>query len=171
MKLSENKTKWDLRFLLQAKEIAKWSKDPSSNIGAIAVGKNKNILATGYNGFPRGIEDTEERYNNREEKYKYVVHAEKNLIYNACWNGVSLEGSTVYVYGLPVCHECAKGLIQVGTRRVVINQPETVQQLDSIERWKDSFELTKEMFKEVEIKYDKMDLLTGLYVIPWYKKI
>ena len=49
-------------------------------------------------------------------KYKYVVHAEMNLIYNATFNGISLDGSTVYVYGLPICSECAKGLIQVGVK-------------------------------------------------------
>ena len=65
--------RWDMRFLELADTIRKWSKDPSRKIGAIAV-RDRKILATGYNGFPKGIEDTHERYKNREIKYRYVVH-------------------------------------------------------------------------------------------------
>ena len=74
--------KWDGRFLDIAREISTWSKDPSRKIGAIAV-RDRKILATGYNGFPKGIEDTPCRLNIREIKYQYVVHAEMNCIYNA----------------------------------------------------------------------------------------
>jgi len=141
-------TKWDSRFLKDAKEKASWSKDPSKKIGSVAVGKHKNILATGYNGFPRGITDSEERYNNREVKYQYVIHSEMNLIFNACLAGVSLEGATLYVYGLPVCSECAKGIIQVGITRVI-----SMSQLDVSEKWVESNNLTKEMFKEAGVEY------------------
>ena len=94
--------KWDDRFLDIAREISTWSKDPSRKIGAIAV-RDRKILATGYNGFPKGIEDTPSRLNIREIKYQYVVHAEMNCIYNAAENGVSLRDSTLYIFGLPVC--------------------------------------------------------------------
>ena len=110
--------RWDMRFLELADTIRKWSKDPSRKIGAIAV-RDRKILATGYNGFPKGIEDTAERYNNREIKYRYVVHAEMNCIYNAAANGISLKDSTLYIHGLPVCGDCALGIIQAGVSRVV----------------------------------------------------
>ena len=54
---------WDRKFLALAQHISTWSKDPSKQVGAVAVGNNRNILATGYNGFPKGIMDTEERLN------------------------------------------------------------------------------------------------------------
>ena len=111
--------KWDIRFLELARHISSWSKDPSRKIGAVAI-KDRQVLATGYNGFPAGVIDDEERYNDREVKYELVVHAEMNCIFNAGKNGMSLKGSTMYVYGLPVCHECAKGIIQTGVERVVI---------------------------------------------------
>ena len=57
--------KWDFRFLELAKSISTWSKDPSRQIGAIAV-KNRNVIAQGYNGFPRGIEDDKDRYEDRD---------------------------------------------------------------------------------------------------------
>ena len=100
-------TSWDKKYIRLAREISSWSKDPSKQIGAVAIGEKGQVLAQGYNGFPRGIEDTDERLNHRQTKYKYVVHAEMNCIYNATYNGVSLNGSTMYIYGLPVCSECA----------------------------------------------------------------
>ena len=109
---------WDNRWLEIAQLISTWSKDPSTKIAAIAV-KDKRLIATGYNGFPRNIEDLNDRWSNKEEKYKYVVHAEMNCIYNANYHNQSLKGSTMYVVGLPVCHECAKGIVQVGVTRVV----------------------------------------------------
>jgi len=145
--IKHDEGKWDKRFLSLAKEIATWSKDPSTQVGAIAV-KDRKVLAQGYNGFPRKMKDLEDRYNNREEKYTYIVHAEKNVIYNATYNGVSLKDSTMYVYGLPVCSDCAKGIIQVGIKRVVM--------LEMIvpEKWRESFRNTKHMFDEAGVKYE-----------------
>ena len=72
--------KWDGRYLALAEQVASWSKDPSTQVGAIAVNPLGNVVAQGYNGFPRGIADSDERYNDREKKYKYIVHAETNCI-------------------------------------------------------------------------------------------
>ena len=60
--MQENK--WDQRFIRVAREVSSWSKDPSKQIGAVIV-KDKRILATGYNGFPKGIDDSADKYNNR----------------------------------------------------------------------------------------------------------
>ena len=143
---------WDTRYLALAWHFGTWSKDPSRQIGAVAIGSKGEIIAQGYNGFPRGIEDTDERYEVREEKYKYVVHAEMNCIYNAASNGVSLKDSTVYVHGLPACNECAKGLIQVGVKRVMAFSKDTP------ERWIESNKLTEELFKEAGIEYETITI-------------
>jgi len=111
--------KWDKRFVKVAKEISDWSKDPSTHVAAIAV-RDRKIIATGYNGFPKGIEDKESLLYNRDTKLGLMVHAEKNMIYNAVEHGVKLKGSTVYVWGLPCCDECWKGLVQTGVSRVVM---------------------------------------------------
>jgi len=76
--------KWDNRFMTMAELISAWSKDPSSQIGAVIVNDERRILATGYNGFPRGIKDTEERLNDRDEKYPRIVHAEMNALITPC---------------------------------------------------------------------------------------
>ena len=143
--------KWDQRFLEIASTISRWSKDPSRKIGAIAV-RDRKILATGYNGFPQGIEDSDYRLNDRQLKYKYVVHAEMNCIYNAAENGVSLKDSTIYTVGLPVCHDCAKGLIQAGISRVVTPEQEIP------ENWQESISSSISMFKEAGVVWDWIKL-------------
>lgn len=143
---------WTKRYLELARDISLWSKDPSTKVGAICVGDKGQLLSQGYNGFPRGVRDLDKRYADRETKYRYVIHAEMNAIYNACLNGVSLQDSTLYIYGLPGCSECAKGIIQVGISKVIMQHP-----LSMISKWKDSFKLTAEMFKEAGIIYLRYD--------------
>ena len=106
---------WDLRFLELARHVAGWSKDPSTKVGAVIVDSRRRVLGLGYNGFPRGVEDTPERLDHRPTKYSLVVHAEVNAILNA---GRPVEGATLYGT-LFCCNECAKVIIQAGIRRVV----------------------------------------------------
>jgi dCMP deaminase len=141
-------TDWDARYLDLAENVSSWSKDPSRKIGAVAVGSKGQILSQGYNGFPRGIDDSIERYNDKETKYRYVVHAEMNVVYNATYNGISLDGATLYVTGLPVCSECAKGIIQTGVKRVVMRAT------DVPEKWFVSFATTAKMFNEAGIEWE-----------------
>jgi dCMP deaminase len=141
-------SKWDERFLRMAEEVSTWSKDPSRKIGVVAVDENHRVLSQGYNGFPRGIDDNPVRYENRNIKYKYIVHGEMNCIYNATYNGVSLHGATLYVYGLPVCNECAKGIIQTGIKKVIMKKHDDVP-----EKWSDSWKDTKRIFDEAGITW------------------
>lgn len=138
--------KYDTCFLEVAECISRLSKDPSAKIGAVITGKNRQIISQGFNGFPRGVDDSKERYVNKETKYSLVVHAEANAIYNALANGSNLEGCTIYVYGLPICNECAKAIIQVGIKRVV--------QLDTkhSNNWKKSNDISRMMFKECNVE-------------------
>lgn len=149
MQNEKNSAKWQKHYLNLAKEISTWSRDPSRKIGAVAVGSKGQILAQGFNGFPRGIADSSWRLTDREIKYKYVVHAEMNAIFNACLNGTSLDGSTMFVYGLPVCSECAKGIIQVGIKHVVF-----LVEGDIPEIWIESWERSRALFEEAGITYE-----------------
>lgn len=143
-----NDEKWDGRYLRLAKDISSWSKDPSTKVGAVVIGNKGQVLSQGYNGFPRGIHDTTERLDDRATKYKFIVHAEMNAIYNATYNGVSLDGSTLYVSGLPVCLECAKGVIQVGIKKVVTAKMEVP------EKWQESCKEAKELLEEAGVKVE-----------------
>ena len=140
-------TKWKKRFLKLSKEISTWSKDPSTKVGALIISEDRNIISTGYNGFPRDIEDTEERLNNRELKYKFVLHAEMNCILNALYNGRSVKDCILFVHGLPPCSECTKSIIQAGIKKVITDSKAT-------DNWKESLKLSLEMLKEANVEIE-----------------
>ncbi len=134
--------KWDLRFIELADHIAQWSKDPSTKVGCVIVGEDREIRSTGFNGFPRGIDDDEERLNNRDLKYPLICHAEENAIMHAARIGVSLKGSSAYVTW-PPCSRCARSLIQAGINEVIYSA-----KIQIPERWTDDFNIASDMFKE-----------------------
>lgn len=151
--MSNMPTKWDLRFYDVARLVSTWSKDPSRKIGAVIVNDDRRILATGYNGFPRGIEDTHDRLHDRDEKYPRIVHAEMNALMNALYNGVPVKGATMYVYGLPICSQCCKSVIQAGIKKVVIEYP-----IEAPGKWRESWEQqSKPMFEEAGVEIDYID--------------
>lgn len=151
-------TNWTLRYLELARQVGLWSKDPSSQLGAVVVGDKKQILSQGYNGFPRGIND-DDRLLDREKKYPRIVHAEMNCIYNACLNGVSLNNGDMYIHGLPVCHNCVPGIIQVGIARVYMAMP--VNEPERTKKWNDSWMLSKEMLTEAGVVYQAYGYESG----------
>jgi dCMP deaminase len=141
------KQKWHDRYIEMAKLVSTWSKD-RTHVGSVAVDADGRILSVGYNGFSRGIADTEERLVDRNVKLAYTVHSELNCVLNAAHSGVSLKNASLYVYGLPVCSECAKAVIQSGVREVYMCSPAR-----DIGPWQESFELTKSMFDETHVKW------------------
>ena len=140
--------KWNNRFMNLAQEISTWSKDPRKKIGAVAIDPDdRRILSTGYNGFPKEISD-DIRLNDREIKSDYIIHAEANCIYNATFTGISLKGAYLYVFGLPVCNECAKAIMQVGIKKVFYSYDELAPE-DL--KWEQAFIKTRKMFDEANV--------------------
>ena len=137
---------WNERFLNLATHISNWSKDPSTKVGCVVVGPDNEIRSTGFNRLPRGIEDHEERLNNREIKYPMICHAEENAIMHAARIGISLKGCTAYVTW-PPCTRCARSLIQAGILTVIYPKNAEIP-----ERWASDFELSMSMFKEAGIE-------------------
>ena len=140
---------WKQYFFELCNTVAKKSKDPSTKVGCVISTKDNRILSVGFNGFPSGVEDKPERYNDRETKYKFVVHAEANAIVTAARTGIPLQGSVLYVPWTP-CHDCAKLIIQAGIDLVYIGGDITTS-LD--ERWKESHGYTYKMFHEAKIEW------------------
>ena len=138
-------TDWDKRFLHLAKHISEWSKDPSTQVGGVVVGPDRELRSTGFNGLPRGIEDNEQRLNNREIKYPLICHAEENAIMHAARIGMSLKDCTAYVTW-PPCTRCARSLIQAGISTIVY--PKDIEIPD---RWMEDFNLSLNMLKEANI--------------------
>ena len=142
--------KWDRRFLELAKHISEWSKDPSTKVGCVVVGADREIRSTGFNGFPRGIEDDLDRLEDRDRKYPLICHAEENAIMHAARIGVSLKGNTAYVTW-PPCSRCTRSLIQAGLNEVVF--PADV---DIPERWQADFDISMGMMEEAGITVRKV---------------
>jgi len=138
--------KWDGRFIDLAKHISEWSKDPSTKVGCVVVGEDREVRSTGFNGFPRGIEDTAERLNDRDQKYPMICHAEENAIMHAARIGISLKGCTAYVTW-PPCSRCARSLIQAGVREVVYPADSEIP-----ERWEEDFEISNRMMSEAGVR-------------------
>jgi len=136
--------KWDRRFIDVAQLISSWSKDPSTKVGCVVVGGDREIRSTGFNGFPRGIEDSEERLSQRELKYPLICHAEENAIMHAARVGVSLRDCTAYVTW-PPCTRCARPLVQAGVKEVVFPRGEVP------ERWRVDFEMSLAMLTEAGV--------------------
>ena len=138
-------TDWDKRFLKLAKHISKWSKDPSTQVGCVVVGPDREIRSTGFNGLPRGIEDNDERLNDREIKYPLICHAEENAIMHAARIGISLKDCIAYVTW-PPCTRCARSLIQAGISTIIYPKNTEIP-----ERWMTDFNLSLNMLKEANI--------------------
>lgn len=137
--------KWDLRFLKLADHVAQWSKDPSTKVGAVIVDPERRVLSVGYNGFPRGVLDDEDRYNIRDTKYELIVHAEANAILTSTQ---SVKGCTIYTTPLPSCARCAGLVIQSGIKRVV-----SIAKQDSNINWGGSVNWAAQMYYEAQVMF------------------
>ncbi len=73
---------WDARFLELARLVSTWSKDPSTQVGAV-ITRGKFVVSLGFNGHPKGVTDSPGRLENREVKYRTIIHAEINAILTA----------------------------------------------------------------------------------------
>lgn len=113
--MNKRQLKWDLRYLMMARLVGSWSKDPSTKVGAVLVRPNNSVAATGFNGFPPGHDDSPELYANREYKYQHVIHAEENAIN---FFGQTAEGFTLYT-SFPCCPNCVEKAGKAGVKRIV----------------------------------------------------
>lgn len=133
--------RWDTYFMGIAEQVAKLSKDESTKLGAVIVGPDREIRSTGYNSFPRGVNDNLHERQQRPLKYKWMEHAERNAIYNAARMGTSLKFCTLYC-AWPPCPDCARAIVQVGVTVVV------VRSFDVPERWKDDMDVAYQILAE-----------------------
>ena len=131
---------WDKWFLNLAKYISTASKDPSTKTGAVIIRPDRTIASVGFNGFPRKIADKPELLDNREEKYKRVIHCELNAILSS---RERLDGYTLYNWPGQSCSRCAVHVIQAGITTIVAPKGTS----DFTERWAHEIKLAEEFFK------------------------
>ena len=149
--MTPKEKKWHVRFLRLAKEVSTWSIDPSTKVGCVLV-KNKRVISTGYNGFPKNISDNFDRLLDREKKYEITVHAEVNAVTTAAFHGVSTEESIAYVSFSP-CSRCAAVLINAGISEVYVTGGSIIP-----DRWLSNFITASTLLAEAGVGYEVIDI-------------
>jgi dCMP deaminase len=138
--------KWDERFLEMAKLVSTWSKDPSTQTGAVIVRNDRTVVSVGFNGFPKNMSDSPDLYADREQKYSRIIHCEMNALLHA---NEKVEGMTLYTYPFASCDRCAVHMLQAGIDRFVF--PALAE--DKKERWAEPLAKTKKYFEEAGVEY------------------
>tara|TARA_B110000459_G_scaffold195950_1_gene237273 strand:+ start:392 stop:847 length:456 start_codon:yes stop_codon:yes gene_type:complete len=145
--------RWVEYFRTLAHTVKLKSKDNNTQIGAIIVGKDKELVSTGYNSFPRGIDDFKKERQEKPEKYFWFEHAERNAIYNAARIGVSTKGTTMYLScGIP-CADCTRGIINAGIARIFCERGGGAKGI----KWAESAERSWEMLDEAGVSVQFYD--------------
>jgi dCMP deaminase len=144
---------WDEYFINIAEQVKLKSKDNNTKIGVVLVGKNNEIVSTGYNSFPRGINDDVVERQEKPEKYFWFEHAERNCIYNAARIGVSTLGTTMYMTCGISCADCARAIISAGVEKIVLRSGKGAMS----PKWQESAERSNQMFKEAGIVVEFFD--------------
>lgn len=145
-------------YLGMALAAAQASKDRSRKVGAVIIGQEGEVRSTGYNGFPRGVDDDIEARHERPAKYHWTEHAERNAIYQAARVGTPLRGSILVCVaegdGIGVCSDCARGIIQAGIKMVIFAKTER-KVLDIEQRaWPmEDLSIALAMFAEAGVEY------------------
>jgi len=154
--------KWDNYFLRIALEVSSISRDPNTHVGAVLVGCGREILSTGFNGFPTGIADTPNRLNDRAMKNRIIVHAERNAICLAARRGIATRGATLYVmatddsgiaWGGAPCVQCTLDVIQAGITHIVTAPFKNVPS-----RWIEDIAAARSLLDEAGICYREIEL-------------
>lgn len=142
--LKRNQSWWDRWFLGLAEYVSTASKDPSTRTGAVLVDGDRRVVSVGYNGFPRGVEDSEARLGDRKTKYDLTVHCEINAI---LFSGRAAAGCTVYTWPFGSCTRCAVQVVQAGIVRCVA----PVCPPDRVERWGKDLDQARRLLDEAGV--------------------
>lgn len=148
--MNQEEYKWHQRFILLARQVATWSKDPSTQVGCVLANKKK-VLSVGYNGFPKNISDDLNILIDREKKYEITVHAEVNAVTTAALHGVSTEGANAYITFSP-CSRCAAVLINAGISAIYVDAASEIP-----DRWLQNFILASKILAEAGVEYQTID--------------
>lgn len=136
---------WNDRWMDLAQLVSTWSKDASRKTGAVIVDDRNVLVAVGWNGFPRGVDDDKAERHERPAKYWWTEHAERNAIYDAAAKGISTRDCKIIISWYP-CADCARAIIQAGIGIVIAVEPDWDDP-----KWSADFAVVKQMFAEAGI--------------------
>lgn len=145
-----------LKFLPDAEAARGRSKDRSTKVGAVVLDDDFNLRISGYNGFPRGVNDDIDERHARPIKYDFSAHSEENCISQAARVGVSLKDCTILLTSLFPCTGCSRMIIQSGIKRVIAPvKKDAGNGADTRMDWSEKEKLALEMLAEagVEVWY------------------
>jgi len=141
---------WHKYYIEMARLVASKSKDRSTHVGAVIVGPDNEVRSTGYNGFPRMVDDEEDSRHDRPQKYDFTEHAERNAIYNAAKVGIPTKDCTLYLNWEPCpCTDCTRAIIQSGIVRII--GPDTPFPGKGT-HWSGNLDNAKQMLDEADIE-------------------
>jgi dCMP deaminase len=149
--------KWDRHFLDICNLVATMSKDRSTKTGCVVVRQDNSVASTGFNGFPRGINDDLDERHERPAKYLWTEHCDRNAILTASKHGVSLKDCVMYLTG-PPCADCTRAIIQSGICEVVWPTPNQFEDAEAWDRWKDNMTVAWTMMDEAGVNYRRVDM-------------
>lgn len=140
---------WVKRFVRLAQYISAWSKDPSTKCGAVIVRPNYTICSVGFNGFPRGLADDPELYQNTEYKHSAVVHAEMNALTHS---PEPVHGYWLFMWPIMPCDRCAVHLIQAGISLVVAPKNEGTPNMGDL-----PYRMARKHFKDAGVVLEELN--------------
>ncbi len=138
--------KWITNYIDLAKEVSKWSKDPSTKVGSVIVRPDGSVASLGFNGFPKGDPDRPEDYLDRDLKLLKVVHAEVNAI---CFCRDVMDNYSIFTYPFAPCPNCAGQIIHKGIKEVYFPAMNQAQ----ADRWYTKMKLALDMFDNAGVKH------------------
>jgi len=136
---------WPKKMYDLALEVATWSKDPKRQVGAVIFRGKNNVVAVGYNGIPRALEDKTDRLEG-DAKYQWIEHAERNAIYMASQSGINLDDCSMAATLFP-CVECVRAILQCGIAHLITAKPDF-----SDHKWGEQYFISVEMLEEAGTK-------------------
>lgn len=151
--------RWDEYFMSMAYFVATQSKDPSTHIGAVIVDSAHYVRSVGYNGLPRGADESKPERHARPEKYDWYAHAERNAVCSAASSGTRIAGCSMYTPGVP-CTDCAKDIIQSGIKEVITHKrwDESLQpDASGAKVWSEVAVTSMQMFEECGVVWRQFD--------------
>lgn len=146
-----------LNLLRHAYQIATTSYDPSTQNGALLFAADGSLIATAANIFPGDTRPTDERLNDRNTKYGFVVHAERGTIAKAARHGKVTEGG-VLVCPWAACDQCAGMIVEAGIKKV-IGHKQAISRVHP--NWRDSIDRGLIIFAENRVPVELYDGKVG----------
>jgi dCMP deaminase len=147
------KHKWAVRMLKMAKEVASWSKDQSTKVGAVITTKEGAPVSWGFNGLAMGINDDIPERHTRPTKYKWMCHAERNAMDLA---PRPLDDCIMFVTFSP-CSSCAQSIIQRKIKTVIVDSEYTADKVPP--HWRDDMIIAVGMLMEAGVKVSAVDII------------